>query len=347
MGRFESFFAILILALMVTLMVAGGCSDNTCPPQICWPKPTLENIWPNDDQRFWEYEYTLRGWGGGFCDTLYDTEEEVPPVPSFDYVEDLLDNHPIGDDVNIDIGLYRMRFDGDSTNPSGVTAQALKDTLYLEGIAVSQDQGLGRRDIILGRIKANGSSMPDGSMWADFLDGYSNMEQFIDPRPYLIHGGIWEKNDEWIGTYCYIDTNLCWKFLEEDLAPGNEFTHQLIPALTDDTFLHCKVLRMTNIRMDGHVYPNALECVYILEYGPFAFRTPSGDPYGWCRLYDYGVVIYAPTVGPIYSYERVLVEAGDGESPGVGDRTLVLTDTGTKVIICQSNRGNSKYTSTR
>jgi hypothetical protein len=39
-------------------------------------------------------------------------------------------------------------------------------------------------------------------------------------------------------------------------------------------------------------------------------------------------VIYAPEVGPVYSYERALIEAGNTASTGVGDKTLVLTDTG-------------------
>jgi len=320
-GRIEAFFAVLILALMLTLIVTG-CSDNTCKPQICGPKPTLENIWPNDDQRFWEYDFTGRGWGGSIYDTLYDTEEEVPPVPSFDYVEDLLDNHPIGDDVNTQTGTYRMRFDGDSTSDYGVTAQALKDTVYIAGLAISQDDSPVIRDVLLG------GAMPNGRSIQDLLAGSVPTVQYIPSYPLLIHGGIWEKNDDWIGTYCEIDTNLCWKFLEEDLLPGSEFTHQLIPALTDDAFMHCKVLDMANVQIGEQVYPNALECIYIIDYGAYQLTTSGGASLGWTRQYDYGTVVYAPEVGPVYSYERSLVEAGNDESLGVGDKTLVLTDTG-------------------
>lgn len=322
MGRLEAVFSVLILALMVMLVV-NGCSDNTCKPSICGPKPTLENIWPNDDQRFWEYEYTMRGWSGGLCDTLYETREEVPPAPSLDYIVGLLDDHPIGDDVNTQTGIYRMRFDGDSSNSFGVTAQALKDTAYFAGLAISQDSGGAMRSIILGR------AMPDERGPWDEIAGSLHMTDIITSYPLLIHGGIWEKNDAWIGTYCVVDTNLCWKFLEDDLAPGSEFTHQLIPSLSNDAVMHCRVLRIAEFRIGGEVYPNALECVYLVDYGPFAYTTEVGGTLGWCRNYDYGVVIYAPEVGPVYSYERALVEAGNDQSAGVGDKTLILTDTGT------------------
>jgi hypothetical protein len=283
--------------------------------------PTLENIWPNDDQRFWEYDFTVRGWNAGMYDTLYETEEEVPPVPSFDYIEDLLESHPIGDDVNTDEGIYRMRFDGDRTSDYGMTGQALEDTLYIAGMAMYRDDRVTTADIILGRV------MPDRGSIRDHIVRPLNAAEDILSYPILIHGGIWEKNDAWIGTYCEIDTNLCWRFLTEDLEPGSEFTHQLIPALTDDAFMHCKILSIANVDIGGEVYPNALECAYVVDYGPQWASMPK-QPAGFFRFYDYGVVIYVPEVGPVYSYERALVEAGNDASTGVGDKTLVLTDTG-------------------
>lgn len=96
-----------------------------------------------------------------------------------------------------------------------------------------------------------------------------------------------------------------------------------------DVFMHCKVLRQADIQVDGHLYANALECVYRVDYLPAKVCcTATCSIIGWCRLYDYGAVVYAPTVGPVYSYERVLVEAGNDKSTGVGDKTLFLTDTG-------------------
>jgi hypothetical protein len=321
LGRIEAILAILILTLMLTLVMTG-CSDNSCKPKTCGPYPTLDNIWPNEDQRFWEYDFTMRGWSSTFplFDTLYATEEEVPALPSFDYIEDLLENHPIGDDVNMDAGTYRMRFDGDTTSEYGVTAQALKDTLYIADMAVARDCRVTREDIILGRAMPVGRYMQDPAVWP------LGAAEDILSYPMMIHGGFWEKNEAWIGTYCEIDTNLCWKFLTEDLEPGSEFTHQLVPALTDQVFLHCKVLGMKDADVGGLIYQNALECAYIIDYGVTWTDIPGHT--GYYRVYDYGVAIYAPEVGPVYSYERALVEAGNDESTGVGDKRLVLTDTG-------------------
>jgi hypothetical protein len=321
-GRIDTLCAVLILALTLALVITG-CSDNSCKPKICGPLPTLDNIWPNDDQRSWEYDFTMRGWSGTYplFDTLYATEEEVPPLPSFDYIEDLLEHHPIGDDVNTDVGIYRMRFDGDTTSDYGVTAQALKDTLYIADMAVARDGRLTREDIILGRAMPDRRGMQAPTVWP--LDAAEDILSY----PLMIHGGFWEKNDAWIGTYCEIDTNLCWKFLTLDLEPGSEFTHQLIPGLTDQVFLHSRVLSEEDAEFGGLVYPNALRCAYIIDYGVTWTDMPPGHA-GYYRVYDYGVVVYAPEVGPIYSYERALVETGNDGSTGVGDKTLVLTDTG-------------------
>jgi hypothetical protein len=304
-------------------MIITGCSENTCKPKPCGPMPTLENIWPNDDQRFWEYDFITRGWSGNFplFDTLYATAEEVPDLPSFDHIEDLLENHPIGDDVNTRVGSYRMIFDGDTTSEYGVTAQALKDTLYIADMAVSRHDRVNRVDIILGR------AMPERGNMQDPIVRPLDAAEDILSYPILIHGGFWEKNDAWIGTYCEIDTNLCWKFLTQDLEPGSGFTHQLIPGITDKVFLHCKILGMEYAEAGGLIYPNALKCAYIIDYGVTWTDMPPGHT-GYYRIYDYGVVVYAPEVGPVYSYERALVEAGNDASTGVGDKTLVLTDTG-------------------
>jgi len=43
---------------------------------------------------------------------------------------------------------------------------------------------------------------------------------------------------------------------------------------------------------------------------------------------DYGRVIYVPEVGPVYTYERMLVNPGEPSSIGIGERILTLTDTG-------------------
>jgi hypothetical protein len=144
------------------------------------------------------------------------------------------------------------------------------------------------------------------------------------PAPIMIHGGAWEKTDLWIGTYGDIDTLLAWKFLEADLTSGHEFTHQLIPSLTNDAFLHCRVLGRTVVRSPAGHFWRALECIYIVEYGPFEVQGPSG-PFGWWQFYDYGRVIYVPEIGPVYGYERTLIAVGETIGIGYGDIEVELT----------------------
>jgi hypothetical protein len=248
-----------------------------------------------------------------------------------DHIVDLLDNHPIGTHVHSQRGIYRMRFDGDSTNPAGVTAQALRDTAYFAGLAIPKKETPGTRGLLVGGVIPRGRSLSDILVESRFPG-----EPFVE-YPTLIHGGVWEKNTEWIGTYCLnvfpVDTLLCWKFLEADLAPGSQFAFEQIQHIAQDDFyfrsMHCRVVRQADIQVGGRLYANALECVYLVDYGlAKVCCTATCSSIGWCRPYDYGVVIYAPTVGPVYSYERRSVEAGNDESTGAGDKTLFLTDTG-------------------
>lgn len=345
--------SVIALALCVSFSayMLAGCSDDACGPGGCTPGPTIDNVWPNDDGREWQYDLRQAWWTGPLCVTLYDSPEEVPPVPTLDEIEVMLAEHALPEDYETAEGIYFMEFAGDSTTLSGVTAQGLRDSVSLEGwpgrlkAPHAPSEGfvlrlaVARPDLVSRimdsypvppplyesfRERSAALAAPD----SPFAGIGAPLEEEIVSAPILIHGGVWEKTDEHIGTYGDMDTLLAYKFLEADLSPGHEFTHQLIPKLTGDVFLYCKMLPRRIIRVGGLPYPNAIECLYVIDYGISTFWgvSPGGEP-GYCRLYDYGTVIYAPTIGPIYSYDRSLVEAGNDESMGVGEKTLTISRT--------------------
>lgn len=342
----------LILYALLSVCIFVHCSEDGCGPGECPPSASLDNIWPNDDGREWQFALVQLWWETqGLCETLYDNPDDVPPIPSLDEVEDMLREHALPEDFESADGTYYMWFDGDSTTMSGVTAQALRDSIALAGGAAAVRAPSGTRHAFLLRLAvarpelvtiimnapAVASSLdPEllkllddlvqpGNCW-DCVGG--RLEEQIVTSPVLIHGGAWEKTDEYIGTYGDIDTVLAYKFLEADLSAGHEFTHQIAPSLTDDVFLHCRILPRTIVRVDGRPYPNAVECLYVIDYGiTTLWEIPGGGDPKYCRLYDYGTVTYAPAVGPVYTYERILVEAGNDGSPGVGEETLTITRT--------------------
>jgi hypothetical protein len=342
---------------IILLVIVGGCSDNRCTEvHCCSETPTLANIWPNDDQTSWTYEYQFRSWEWDGW-TVYDNEDDVPPAPTLDEVLVLLFRHDTGEDPVTSYGLYGLQFDGDTTTMSGVTAQNLRETLVpIEDGAIAAGPGLETsalphpvsslvqgvdpllvrlaiarpdlRDRIAEALGSQGETFRSaveslaGHRWEARRTAGARLGQAL-PKPYFIHGYAWRKTSEWIGTYGDVDALLAWKFLEADLTDGHEFTHRLVPGLADDVFLHCRVLNTTKLETPAGVFMGALECLYMIDYGVAMLLSPV-EGSGWSRIFDYGTAVYVPTLGPVYTYQRLLVDAGDPHSPGYGEIRVSL-----------------------
>jgi hypothetical protein len=322
-GRYLSALALSLLLLY------GGCSDDSCECPVCpgMPSPTLDNLWPNEDGNTWSYDWVLRVW-----DTdpfvFYEDSGDVPAVPDFDFVEELLGDESVGADADTGFGIFRLEFDGTDSTSSGAPGQNLLEKVFYEMdfdiIMVSFEE------VFLSRLA---KARPDlQSIVAAHItkeESYANRTSQaveIANLPTLLHGGIWEKVDEYIGTYGDLDTDLAWKFLESDISTGHEFSFQLVPSIASDVFLHCKVLGQGTVETSYGTYKKAVECLYIIDYGLSSTETIDGTRY-W-RVYEYGTITYAPTVGPVLSYERRLIDTSAPDGPGHGDSTLELIGAG-------------------
>jgi hypothetical protein len=342
----------LAVALFIGAVFLSGCGNEEDGSCYVWPyqnlpDPNLENIWPNEDGTSWSFEYAYRQWDwGGF--RLYPDPDSVPPLPSLDEFASFLACHEIGPNPQATRGTYRLEFDGDITTESGVTAQNLTETLEARGSDVSPTPArpqlpsfLARlaiarpdlRDRVLGLV----GSRQEGLLLVDPGVRHGTSGRNASPtadesclldaarEPMFIHGYAWRKTEEWIGTFGDVDTLLAWKFLESNLEPCHEFTHQLVPGLADDVFLHCRILRQVVFRTKAGVFNNATECLYVLDYGIWEETDFTGTPVGWSRNVDCGIVVYAPTIGPLYDYERIWPIVGEPGDPGFGDVTVSLT----------------------
>ena len=91
-----------------------------------------------------------------------------------------------------------------------------------------------------------------------------------------------------------------WVHLDGALTPDHEFSVEL-PAIVA-TQLTTRVWR--NIKYDalGTVYANCIECFYVLDEGVRREGT-AYETQGYYREYAYGVVVYAPELGPVYCHE--------------------------------------------
>jgi hypothetical protein len=302
----------VVLAFGMALLVTTSCDDGDCPtcpdPEECPecpdslpPEPTLENLWPNADSTAWTYLLAEYLWEDSVRTGPYENEEDVPPPPSLDEIVVRLNTDVIPNTAEEVRAIYRLRFEGEITTESGAQAQLLRETIYGEDSTypvLKADelpwtflQRLAQvRPDLRGEIRARGVPL-------DVED--SDLEY----PPLYLHGYAFTKTMDYIGGYGDVDTDLSWKFLESDISPGHEFVFQLVPGLADDVFLHSRILGQVDFRTEAGTFENCVECLYMIDYGISEATDEQGNPLGYFTYHDYGTIVYAPTVGPIYSYE--------------------------------------------
>jgi hypothetical protein len=131
---------------------------------------------------------------------------------------------------------------------------------------------------------------------------------------------VWEKTDDWIGAYGDVDTLLSWIYLKPDLAPEATFTFQPRSGWVITAW----VVSWDVVDTPVGSFENAVEVIYRMDWGITCATTVfDPEPHGCYRVYLVGRVIYAPTIGPVYLYERSPA-AGDPRGWGWGDVTLEL-----------------------
>jgi hypothetical protein len=318
-----------LVAVLLALGLAAGCSDeeDDCPVCPGAPSPTMDNLWPNDDGNSWTYDRTVRRWETVPW-TLYEDPGDVPPIPSVEYVEARLGVESVGAGADTISEIFRLEFDGTCVGDSGAAGQCLVETLFDEWM--DDIMMVPYEQILYHRLLA---SRPDLGLAIRSMDCMSTVPagpeavQLIRSA-LILHGGVWEKTSDYVGTYGDLDTLLAWKYLESDISTGHEFTFQLVPSIASDVLLHCKVLSRGSCEMKYGTYKNAVECLYIIDHGLASTETIEGTRY--YRVYDYGTITYAPGVGPVQSYERMMIDTTVPDGPGYGDMLLELIGTGSE-----------------
>lgn len=318
----------LVSLISLVLTLACGDDDPTAPVPA---QPSLENIWPNEDQQYWLY--TLEQLSIGFLDpcadpgTCFDTPEEVPDAPSLGVLETLVGNQDPPQGAVRETGGFKLHFDGMRTTETGLTGQNLVETLLDVVPSKSGEQVLPNSAVRFLAMLA--LARPDLAPAIDAAaPGVVNRTDLSLDSPLFLHGLAWEKTLDHIGTLSDVDTMLGWKYLEADLTVGHEFTFQLVRPLADDVFLHARIVDKGTRSVPDGIFRNCIEVLYLVDYG---ITVPDVGPVErYHRVISYGLVTYAPNVGPIACKERHLVTVRDDGSLGVGvaDAILELVDTG-------------------
>lgn len=331
-----SIAAILALSSLVAL------TGTTCPTRnrghgtgaLTPVEPTIANVWPNEDGRSWTFRELYREWPWDIPPTAEDPSSLT--LPTLDEVAALLDTLRPGAGPDPVTFQYRLRFNGEITTQSGVTAQNLEFSFPPAlpapatlagppGSAFLAELSRARPDL-RARIEARLGASP------------ARTADHGPPAPLLVHGYAWRLTRNWIGTYGDLDTLLAWKFVSGDLRPGAEFTFQLVPSLADDVFLHAKVRREREVETPGGTVERAVEVVYLIDYGMPPVVDVGSSAAGFLRAYSIGSVTYAPEVGPVESRERRLLWAGPEQSIGCCELTLKLLQTAPPPALTRARR---------
>jgi hypothetical protein len=292
---FSSMQAAKLLAVgAVVLSLIMACDG---PAGTVTPAPSIENIWPHDDGRTWIFEVEHVVSDSSFI-ALYPRSQDVPPAFSPALVPTAL-NVPLPPSISDIRGSHRLRFEGMRTTGSGATGQNLADTLISP--PVLRAASIGAPADFLSRLAI---VRPDLAPRIQGLLGSETASVPVPAMPQLLHGGTWDQNASYIGTYGEFDPQPGWKYLEADLRVGHEFTLQLVPSLADDVFLHTRVVAQRTVQTAAGNFAKAIDVAYVIDYGISEAVNENASSLGFFRTLTYGTVTFAPTVGPVSCSER-------------------------------------------
>jgi hypothetical protein len=313
----------MVLVLGLGLVLPSLSCDQETTPGI---PITLETIWPNENGRAWDYILTrseFDHWWFPDSANVYENIESVPPAPPIESILPFIDHPPLPDSVHTETDGWRLEFRDSITTGSGVTAQNLMEIPSgYSGNTAYVAQGEHEPSSLLAHIlDVRSGRVP---RWPGAGDLRPSAAETVNIGfPLLLHGGAWEKTTDWIGTYGDFDARRVWKFLDPTLTPGHSFSHTVIENLP--VVLHGYVRRQVSIDTPVGTFTDALEVVYLLDYGIVTWTDVfHPDRHGYSRMILYGNVIYAPTIGPVALYERDGVTVGPTLGFGFGDESLLL-----------------------
>jgi hypothetical protein len=220
-----------------------------------------------------------------------------------------------------DTTLWRFEFDGMITTESGAIGQrvitGIIDAVPASGRAAAPGSEFLRR-LALAR--------PDLRERIAKLAPEAPAARLVSFEPVFLDGYAWAKTPVNIGGYGALDRNLSWLYLEARLRPGHAFILPLVPSIAHDVFLYGLMLPNRRVLTPAGEF-TAVTCLYLIDYGIAEATDTTGNPLGYWRTYEYGLVAYAPGVGPVFAYERRMLTTGAPEPVGWGDLTLRLSST--------------------
>lgn len=232
-------------------------------------QPVLSDLWPNSDGTKWTYEFA--GWDLGFEGSLATTWD----------------------------GQASLTLAGTTTTAGG-TAQNL--VAVHDGAVTKPGPRLDPlyRNLWRARPDLRPAISQRLAKRSDTVDSQ------VDWVPLLLNGGFFMKLSDKIEMWQQDWDHATWTYLTDALAVGQMFTHQLIPELADDVFLHGTVQSVDAVIITpAGTFTNAVKIRYEIDYGVSDLLDPSGTSVlGTFQASTVGHVYYVPAVGPVDMLEE-------------------------------------------
>jgi len=281
--------SLTFLATIAILSLPAGCSDDNSTQPS--RQPALDRMWPNEDGRYWSFDLTQRWWG---VEVPYTLSATPIALPAMRQLAQLAAARETPDGTTMTTGTLRLEFDGTLTIYPGVTGQNLVETITFD-----------ERPLRTAPDQIN-----------DF-----------EVLSLALHGGVWEKSADRITGYGDAGRMyLPWTYLESELTTGHEFVQ---PLGNTGATLRARVLGPSLVETPAGIYTQAIEVFYVIDFGVSSETDGPGNLLGYMHPLSYGSIHYAPGVGPVASYERMLSNFGpNGLERGYAELRYSLRSTG-------------------
>ena len=261
-------------------------------------QPVLSTLWPNGDGTKWTYDFV--GWDKGFdgqLTTVWDGEATLTLAGTT--------TTPGGPAQNL-VGWHT-----DANSKSGPRMSALYRNLWRARPDL--------RTAIEARAAKEAQNATSAPSWV----------------PLLLHDGFFMKLTDRIEMWQELSNHSTWTLLTDNLSVGHEFTHQLVPELADDVFLHGTVSSNDAVIVTpAGTFSNAVKMSYEIDYGVSDMTDDMGTFVGKMTAVTNGHVSYVPGVGPVDMLEEFIpfasIDCNPQECPQeyldrVGEVALHLT----------------------
>lgn len=187
----------LLAVVLLTSMASCGDDDPSRPP-FEFPA-TLQSLWPYEDGRGWNFDLTTQVWEVP-GDPLYESEEEVPPIPPWDELYERLQDGFEGSPDFIGSGNLNLYFDGEVAISPGDTVPRLRSIVQVASGNPKRPMQLGgglwrRGDTA---IESYSEEFPNsGSKWVYLTDELEPGDEFSHQLAPGLADDVWLRCRIW------------------------------------------------------------------------------------------------------------------------------------------------------